>query len=765
MFIKLNRFKTLVNRALAAFSPSSLFANGEQGVWYDPSDINLAWRYNLLNYTEQFDNAYWTKSKVTISANATTAPDGTVTADKIVHAPTTLDSAGVSVTTPISFVAGQYIFSISAKKLEARYVQVLFSTALTTEFVDFDTDTGTITGGTYVSASITSQNSEFFRVSVTVNFAAASGNIFIRLVDTATAIRNATFSGAAGNGLFIWGAQLQLGSTATTYQPITDGIQDYYTYQAQPVMFQDSAGTTPVTAVEQPVGLLLDKSKGLALGSENVTSPITGTLGASYTIVGDTLVRNGSTGTAFLLSSGAVPTTTKTYLATFTVSNFSGDATGVRVGGGTAYGPFSGNGTFSLRVLGGGVGGAITFLPWGGGAATATYSNISVKELAGNHARQSTGTKRPVLSARYNLLTRTEEFDNAVWTAGGTTMTGSKTINTTTGVSAYRYIQIASGVSPNTSYTYSIDVLKTTGATTFPGLFLVFFTGGTTSSGGVTINTNTGVLTDRVGAAPTSKSSLDIGTHWRVTLQEVNNTNTVMRFDIYPAVNTDASGTWVSGITGSVTVDRAQLIATNSLLSNAYQRVNTSTDYDSTASNFPPYLKFDGTDDAMFTSSINFTTTDKMSVFSGVRWIAANTYGGIVGLNTTVSVAGSFLLWARIANNGGYEWYSTGTTVANLTETPNAVLPKSNVITVTTDIAQTSPNELGMRLNGVVATTTITGSAGTGNFSNAAITLGSYNSSNFFNGYLYSLIVRGASSTATQITDTETYVNSKTKAY
>ena len=37
-------------------------------------------------------------------------------------------------------------------------------------------------------------------------------------------------------------------------------------------LFQDSAGTTPVTAVEQPVGLMLDKSKGLALGAELVTN-------------------------------------------------------------------------------------------------------------------------------------------------------------------------------------------------------------------------------------------------------------------------------------------------------------------------------------------------------------------------------------------------------------------------------------------------------------------------------------------------------------
>jgi hypothetical protein len=51
------------------FKITDLFKSGEQGAWYDPSDINLAWRKNLLSYSEQFDNAYWTKNLVTISAN------------------------------------------------------------------------------------------------------------------------------------------------------------------------------------------------------------------------------------------------------------------------------------------------------------------------------------------------------------------------------------------------------------------------------------------------------------------------------------------------------------------------------------------------------------------------------------------------------------------------------------------------------------------------------------------------------------------------
>ena len=570
-------------------------------------------------------------------------------------------------------------------------------------------------------------------------------------------------------------------------------------------MFQDSAGTTPVTAVEQPVGLLLDKSKGLVLGSELVTNGTFNTDTAGPTVTGWTTNPVGlstasvfsgkfivatSSGTGFGRQ-GEVLTLSvgTTYRITATIRSVSGTTPSAFFYLGTVVGGFgvakqlvnttsvaqTYTGFFTATQ-------ATNYLVVGSDSsstnAVTEFDNISVQSLIGNHATQSTGTKRPVLSARYNLLTRTEEFDNVAWTAGGTTMTGSKTINTTTGVSAYRYIQIASGVSPNTSYTYSIDVLKTTGATTFPGLFLVFFTGGTTSSGGVTINTNTGVLTDRVGAAPTSKSSLDIGTHWRVTLEEVNNTNTIMRFDIYPAVNTDASGTWVSGITGSVTVDRAQLIATNSLLSNAYQRVVTgvagtstvsgTSDYDTDPTKFPPYLKFDGVDDAMKTTSVNFSATDKMSIWAGVRKIT-DTVGALCELTANInSNSGSYYVItgtdSPISTNG-YSSIARGTATAAVNQATfisNVNAPSTDVLAITHNIV----GDLSTIRVDTVEGTNGTGDKGFGNFVNDRIYIGGRGEgSPYFNGNLYSLIIRGAASTATQITNTETYVNSKTKAY
>ena len=64
---------------------ASLFAAGEQGAWYDPSGNNTTWRRNRLTYTQEFDNAAWSKvgTAPTITANDAVAPDSTTTADKI----------------------------------------------------------------------------------------------------------------------------------------------------------------------------------------------------------------------------------------------------------------------------------------------------------------------------------------------------------------------------------------------------------------------------------------------------------------------------------------------------------------------------------------------------------------------------------------------------------------------------------------------------------------------------------------------------------
>jgi len=58
------------------------------------------------------------------------------------------------------------------------------------------------------------------------------------------------------------------------------------------------------------------------------------------------------------------------------------------------------------------------------------------------------------------------------------------------------------------------------------------------------------------------------------------------------------------------------------------------------------------------------------------------------------------------------------------------------------------------------------GDAGTGNLGNHTLYIGRRNGTSLpLNGHLYSLIVRGAASSDSQIASAESYVNSKTGAY
>ena len=67
---------------------------------------------NLLTYSEEFDNAAWTKSSATVTADDTTAPDGTTTADLIA----TSSSGGLIYQDTTITDANNFTFSIYLKE-------------------------------------------------------------------------------------------------------------------------------------------------------------------------------------------------------------------------------------------------------------------------------------------------------------------------------------------------------------------------------------------------------------------------------------------------------------------------------------------------------------------------------------------------------------------------------------------------------------------------------------------------------------------------
>ena len=167
------------------------------------------WR-NLLARSAEFDNGVWGKAHIAVAPNAGIAPDGTLTAD-VLTPNTTASRHWVS---NGSLFVG-YTLSVYAKANVGALNLWLGDNALGAR-VYFNLTNGTIASGS--GGAIEAVGGGWYRCSIlnVTSGGITSGN---------TAWIGAsvgTDANAAGNGtdsILVWGAQLEYGSTPTTYEP------------------------------------------------------------------------------------------------------------------------------------------------------------------------------------------------------------------------------------------------------------------------------------------------------------------------------------------------------------------------------------------------------------------------------------------------------------------------------------------------------------------------------------------------------------------
>lgn len=181
-------------------------------------------RRNLLNYPTQFDaapaNGWLVLNNTSVSANATAAPDGTTEADKYVSAPAATGSVAQEIFQGVAVTAAEHTFSVYAKAAGFSFLQ--FNNSQIAAFANFDLSTGTVgTTGGGVSASIQDVGNGWYRcVGAFPAFSAATVNFRCSIVPASTSPRRTTMTGDGTSGIFLWGAQLEIGSTATAFQNI-----------------------------------------------------------------------------------------------------------------------------------------------------------------------------------------------------------------------------------------------------------------------------------------------------------------------------------------------------------------------------------------------------------------------------------------------------------------------------------------------------------------------------------------------------------------
>ena len=172
------------------------------------------------------------------------------------------------------------------------------------------------------------------------------------------------------------------------------------------------------------------------------------------------------------------------------------------------------------------------------------------------------------------------------------------------------------------------------------------------------------------------------------------------------------------------------------------------------------YLSFDGVDDALQTGNIDFTGTDKMTVWAGVTKLSITDIQAIAELSNTFANNSTFLLYAYDgAATIKYEFGSRGTSAALAATTDSKYnAPTSNVVT---GIGHILGDMCSLRVDGLQVGQSTT-DQGTVNYGNYPLYIGARAAtSNLFNGRLYGLIVRGAQSSLSQIEATELYMKKK----
>lgn len=263
--------------------PRITYARASTATYYDGKTVTKA-EENLLLRSQEFDNGYWFKTATTATANATTAPDGTTTADSFLE--TTLTNRHtVEFTSAVQ--AGLYAISAFVKANGRTAASLYLGTTSQMGSAHFDLATGTHTfnktiGSVTVVGTpvITNAGDGWYRISCVLSFPTALSPAYggvaasDRVMDTGTFIfTSASYEGDITKGLYVWGAQLEARSTVTAYtptttQPITNYIPTLLTAPANVARFDND----PVTG--ESLGLEVEEQRtNLVLNSDSLTSP------------------------------------------------------------------------------------------------------------------------------------------------------------------------------------------------------------------------------------------------------------------------------------------------------------------------------------------------------------------------------------------------------------------------------------------------------------------------------------------------------------
>jgi hypothetical protein len=188
------------------------------GYLHEPAATNMVLR------SEEFDNASWNKAGLLpfgsgSTANAIAGPDGTTSADLIVEDTTTAEHFADQNFVAVSGTT--YTFSVFAKSFGSKlWIMLRFTTGgwggAVSNSIRFNLADGTVvvTGGT-ATGTATNYGNGWWRLTMTAT-STANGNPASRVHLLPDAGLPLSYTGNGTSGAYLWGAQLETGTVATS---------------------------------------------------------------------------------------------------------------------------------------------------------------------------------------------------------------------------------------------------------------------------------------------------------------------------------------------------------------------------------------------------------------------------------------------------------------------------------------------------------------------------------------------------------------------
>ena len=236
--------ETLDSRISFSRTSNATRVNAQGLVGYAP--------HNLLTYSEQFDNAVWSKADGTIAANSTVAPDGTDTADTYtVGTSSSTPSQNTTIVDGNSYSISIYFHSSST----APFIRIRVQTAAssTSAFINTSTKAFATVLAQLSNAVVTAMGNGWYRASVSYTPNVGDGGT--RSIGLAGVITNNSATPATGTTLVYWGAQLNIGSLQPYYTTSVKNLLGY-SQNFENAAWAKSNSSIDVTPVMGPLGFL-----------------------------------------------------------------------------------------------------------------------------------------------------------------------------------------------------------------------------------------------------------------------------------------------------------------------------------------------------------------------------------------------------------------------------------------------------------------------------------------------------------------------------